>query len=1167
MALLAFVQSRPWSRTSSLVPVLVLVVLALTTGWCRGQGGCSAAARDFYAMTFCAECEIVNGVPVASSRPTRRINQTCVSPCIQPIPRPCIYMERPWTTGAVDVTTTGRANGTYQSNFFLRAKCAYTRTQAECGVLGSGGGAWSPFETTCPDYGGTVIASSGQTFWPFGPNNKTLVPGAIPHCPTGYYGFVALSVSSLVAHPFCYLPSFTTQIPPVLAPLGNTEYQFYVMLNSTGSTTQFARIDFDTDATIPSPTVSGVGVVCRGTDPSQNWAVNCSPAPPGPYLHQWGGYFVPSWNDAPDGPVFAPLAAHLIYPDSSTTFASLGAPADELRMFFPASSTLRVHQPSYWGPRTAYGLAQEAGRVLGQPLATGLCGGGTCVASVTPTNGLATSNPTNDPCAGSSCVSRLTNAALALVPPFDPATPSYWTTPACTPISTGYPRCTSLDAGYPSLAYASSFLVFGNQSGALARGDPCNPASSCVSEAFCFEGRCTPSKTGTASCELFTCRECSPYGGTCTGPPVLTGNKCYRGCLNLDQGTCTASQSCVGDPITGIGCAASQGIFLPNATVNGDCYVANCVVLPSFMETNRTTYAAPQYGTSGIPVTFEDAALILEDILLGTGGLTECTLSYAAGGDPCNDLNACTNETECSGFGTCETLKTYDPWCLATACVYCNPTSGTCTGPVAPDFFSCVSACAEGPAYQGYCQSGVCDASFRDPAVCVDFSSLGHCNTSSCRTQITGARVPQEPGFTFSQDALVAAAGALPLCNTTNLAAGDPCFAAALGGDRCVVQETCTASGACGNIVRFNCSDVIAQTSECGNVTTAKCNAGTGACEALPVANGTACNDGNLCTTGDTCFAFPAFPDIGVCVPGPSIPCSTGGNPCVESATCDPDTGLCILTPAVNGIICSLGVPFTGVCPQNGTCLGGLCVPPSGTCPPLNAVCAAAGCNTTTGNCTIINRPDGLGCNDGNKCTEFDTCTAGSCAGITISCLPLPTDCFILGSPVCVPTPSAGSGCNYAPLPSGTTCLGGRGRCDSVGTCVCQRACIQGTCVYEALNGTSCACFTDYTGANCEIYDPLITSTAISDFYEDTKKTITDFFNDNTRYLIWAALAVFGLASSLVGLCRPSVRTIDVEYTASTSDAALERVVRGRSSARYTDAANARQDDVGDDDR
>ena len=64
------------------------------------------------------------------------------------------------------------------------------------------------------------------------------------------------------------------------------------------------------------------------------------------------------------------------------------------------------------------------------------------------------------------------------------------------------------------------------------------------------------------------------------------------------------------------------------------------------------------------------------------------------------------------------------------------------------------------------------------------------------------------------------------------------------------------------------------------------------------------------------------------------------------------------------------------MCDGAGNCVG--CVldtdRPASTNPCLAAACNAGTCGTT-------NQPDGTACDDGNACTQSDTCQAGACAG------------------------------------------------------------------------------------------------------------------------------------------------------------------------------------------
>jgi hypothetical protein len=88
-------------------------------------------------------------------------------------------------------------------------------------------------------------------------------------------------------------------------------------------------------------------------------------------------------------------------------------------------------------------------------------------------------------------------------------------------------------------------------------------------------------------------------------------------------------------------------------------------------------------------------------------------------------------------------------------------------------------------------------------------------------------------------------------------------------------------------------------------------------CTFPPAPDGTACNDGNLCTRTDVCIQ-------GVCVGRDNVVCMGATDQCKTQGTCD---------------------PATGVCNQGG------------------------------------NAPDGTTCNDGDPCTRVSTCQGGKCVG------------------------------------------------------------------------------------------------------------------------------------------------------------------------------------------
>ena len=84
--------------------------------------------------------------------------------------------------------------------------------------------------------------------------------------------------------------------------------------------------------------------------------------------------------------------------------------------------------------------------------------------------------------------------------------------------------------------------------------------------------------------------------------------------------------------------------------------------------------------------------------------------------------------------------------------------------------------------------------------------------------------------------------------------------------------------------------DCSAQSGDC---TLGICNAGTGSCEAWPVAEGTPCEDGEACTTQDSCR-------VGVCTGGPPPDCDDGNictaDGCLDGACIYSSSGACSIS-------------------------------------------------------------------------------------------------------------------------------------------------------------------------------------------------------------------------------------------------------------------------------
>lgn len=189
----------------------------------------------------------------------------------------------------------------------------------------------------------------------------------------------------------------------------------------------------------------------------------------------------------------------------------------------------------------------------------------------------------------------------------------------------------------------------------------------------------------------------------------------------------------------------------------------------------------------------------------------------------------------------------------------------------------------------------------------------------------------------------------------------------------------------------------------------------SGGCAGKP--NGTACNDGNACTTADACQG-------GACVGGPALTCTPNG--CGRTGACNPVSG-CVTNAVANGTACNDNDP----CTTPDVCTNGVCGGTAKVCPAATGCLTASTCVAATGQCSApTTRPDGTACFDGNSCTDGDTCTAGVCAGTPVACAA--TACRAAGA--C--NPASGMCEGGAPKPDQTDCGGGNvctaGQCATV---------------------------------------------------------------------------------------------------------------------------------------
>jgi hypothetical protein len=245
----------------------------------------------------------------------------------------------------------------------------------------------------------------------------------------------------------------------------------------------------------------------------------------------------------------------------------------------------------------------------------------------------------------------------------------------------------------------------------------------------------------------------------------------------------------------------------------------------------------------------------------------------------------------------------------------------------------------------------------------------------------------------------------------------------------------------------------------------ATCVPATGACTHPAKPNGAPCNDGNPCTRTDTC-------QNGVCTGANPVVC-TALDQCHVAGTCDPATGVCTNPTAPDGTACNdhNGCTTGDVCHQ-GACVGTpiVCNTPPNACHQQTGTCGATG--DTTFVCTYAVLQDGTACNDGDACTRTDTCQKGVCVGGNPVVCTASDQCHAAGT--CDPNTGL---CSNPTSPNGTACDDGNA-CTQTDTCrggvctggnpvVCAagKICRNGGCFTPCPHGTGDCPYT--TCPNC----------------------------------------------------------------------------------------------------
>lgn len=506
----------------------------------------------------------------------------------------------------------------------------------------------------------------------------------------------------------------------------------------------------------------------------------------------------------------------------------------------------------------------------------------------------------------------------------------------------------------------------------------------------------------------------------CTNPDTCDGAGTCRANNNPDGTTCNDGLACTPTDRCALGfcvgtgnrcpspsapfCIESGGTFVCGACrVDTDCFdnPARCTsvrcltdVFTCFEFANDENCPDPLFcdgvdfcnGASGLcedPGASPCPNKICDEV---NDRCVDCTVNA-----DCNDGVFC-NGTEVCVSGSCQGGSPVNCSGLNSACQVgsCNETEDRCVaipgneGGICDDGNQCTTT--------DRCENGACVGSGAPPQ-CDDGNP---CTTDSC-DPVLGCRhlnntAPcndNNPCTSNDQCSGGLCTGGTPtVCEDNNPCTNNSChpllgcqFTARTGacddGNICTINDLCFAGQCIGGSFR-DCSD--------GNVcTTDTCSPALGCQQAN---NNESCNDGNGCTTGDTC-------SNGACVGGPPPNCDDN-NPCTNDSC---SGGSC--QHSNNAAGCNDG----NLCTTNDVCGGGTCggtpvsCPPFSFCDPMDGVCKQCGpgvpCNDgnpctsdvcNSGVCQFTNNSGS--CNDGNACTTADICSGGSCVGTPVNCQP-----------------------------------------------------------------------------------------------------------------------------------------------------------------------------------
>ncbi|HVY24897.1 MAG TPA: S8 family serine peptidase [Polyangiaceae bacterium] len=521
---------------------------------------------------------------------------------------------------------------------------------------------------------------------------------------------------------------------------------------------------------------------------------------------------------------------------------------------------------------------------------------------------------------------------------------------------------------------------------AVANNTSCSDGDKCTQTDKCQAGVCVGSNP--VSCKaLDQCHDvgvCDSATGSCSTPKKAENTSCD------DNDKCTQTDKCVSGVCTGsnpVSCSASDQCHDVGTcdAATGKCSDPKKAENTGCNDNDKCTQT--DKCVSGVCTGTNPVSCAASDQCHGVGTCDSatgtCSNPKKADNTSCNDGDKCTSSDTCQA-GVCTggtaTACTASDQCHDAGT--CDAATGTCSNPAKPDDTACNdgSKCTQSDT----CQAGVCTG-----ASAITCTASDQCHSAGTCDAATG------------------------VCSNPKKADKTACD----DGNACTQTDTCQA-GVCTGASPITCT----ASDQCHSAGT--CDAATGLCSNPAKTNGSACNDGSKCTRTDTCQA-------GVCSGANPVTCAALDQ-CHDAGTCDGATGACSNPAKSNGATCDDG----NACTRTDTCQAGAC---QGASPVVCAAvdeCHQAGvCDTATGACSNPAKVNGSPCDDGDACSQTDTCQGGTCTGKNPVICPAPDQCHDAGS-----CDGASGVCSNPAKPNGSACNDGN-------TCTRSDSCQAGVCV------------------------------------------------------------------------------------------------------------------------